>query len=558
MPGISPTTPTDLAARVRSWLDEDPDPATRAELQALIDTGDTGELAARFDGRLEFGTAGLRGALGAGPQRMNEVVVMRAAAGLASYLVANGHAGGLVVVGFDARTNSDVFARDSAEVFAGYGFRPVLFDRPLPTPLVPFAIRHLGAVAGVVVTASHNPAADNGYKVYLGDGSQIVPPADVGISVAIDAVGPLASIPRAEPTQNIGTDEIVAAYLARQRDLLTELGTADAQARAAIRIVYTPLHGVGGGTVATLATEAGFAPFAVPSAQAEPDPAFPTVAFPNPEEPGALDLALALAAGTGADLVLANDPDADRCAVAVPDVKGWRMLRGDEVGVLLGRHLLTRRPGGVFTASIVSSSMLGALAAQAGADYAETLTGFKWIGRVPGLAFGYEEALGYCLDPEYVADKDGMSALLVLADLAAAAKAHGRTLLDDLDAGALAVGVHATDQVSVRLADPSAIADLMRRLRSAPPIRLGGADVHSVDDLAAPPAGGLPPTDGLRLHLRGGGRVIVRPSGTEPKVKAYLEVVEAPAADVDAARARAADRLSALRADVAGLLQGPC
>ena len=551
---MSPQIPADLAARVRTWLDEDPDPATRAELQALIDTGDTDELAARFDGRLEFGTAGLRGALGAGPQRMNEVVVLRAAAGLASYLVANGKVGGTVVVGFDARTNSDVFARDSAEVFAGYGLRPVLFDRPLPTPLVPFAIRHLGADAGVMVTASHNPAADNGYKVYLGDGSQIVPPADVEISAAIDAIGPLADVPRVTATGNAGTDEIVAAYLARQQDLLAELATADAAARAAIRIVYTPLHGVGGGTVAALASDAGFAPFAVPSAQAEPDPAFPTVAFPNPEEPGALDLALALAVETDADLVLANDPDADRCAVAVPEAAGWRMLRGDEVGVLLGRHLLARRPGGVFAASIVSSSMLGALAADAGADYAETLTGFKWIGRVPGLAFGYEEALGYCLDPAYVADKDGMSALLVLADLAAAAKAHGRTLLDDLAAAALVVGVHATDQVSVRLADPNAIADLMRRLRSAPPTGLGGAEVLSVDDLAAPAVGGLPPTDGLRLQLRGGGRVIVRPSGTEPKVKAYLEVVEAPDADLDAASARAADRLSALRSDVTGLL----
>jgi len=544
----------ELADRVRAWLDEDPDPATRAELQALIDGGDTAELAARFDGRLEFGTAGLRGALGAGPQRMNEVVVLRAAAGLASYLVDNGHAGGLVVVGFDARTNSDVFARDSAEVFAGYGLRPVLFDRPLPTPLVPFAIRHLGAVAGVVVTASHNPAADNGYKVYLGDGSQIVPPADAAISDAIDAIGPLAGIPRVVTAKDARTDEVVAAYLARLQDLLAELGTADPAARAGIRIAYTPLHGVGADTVATLAAEAGFAPFAVPPAQAEPDPSFPTVAFPNPEEAGALDLTLALATEIRADLVLANDPDADRCAVAVPDGAGWRMLRGDEVGVLLGRHLLGRRAGGVFAASIVSSSMLGALAGVAGAAYAETLTGFKWIGRVPGLAFGYEEALGYCLDPAYVADKDGMSALLVLADLAAAAKAAGRTLLDDLDAAAGVVGVHATDQVSLRLSDPSAIAALMDRLRSMPPQRLGGADVVGVDDLAAPPAGGLPPTDGLRLHLHGGGRVIVRPSGTEPKVKAYLEAVEAPDADLDAGRARAADRLAALRSDVADLL----
>jgi phosphomannomutase len=546
----------DLDARVQSWLAEDPDPTTRAELQALIDAGDTDELAARFDGRLEFGTAGLRGALGAGPQRMNEVVVLRAAAGLAGYLVAHGHVGGLVVVGFDARTNSDVFARDSAEVFAGAGLRPVLLDRPLPTPFVPFAIRHLGAVAGVVVTASHNPAADNGYKVYLGDGSQIVPPADAGISAAIDAVGALADIPRAAPAGEDRTDELVAAYRAVQRDLLTELGTADAAARAAIRVVYTPLHGVGADTVAALAADAGFAPFAVPPTQAVPDPTFPTVAFPNPEEPGALDLALTLAADTGADVVLANDPDADRCAVAVPDGAGWRVLRGDEVGVLLGRHLLERRPAGVFAASIVSSSMLGALAAAAGATYAETLTGFKWIGRVPGLAFGYEEALGYCLDPVHVPDKDGMSALLVLADLAAAAKSRGATLLDDLDAAANAVGVHATDQVSVRSADPGVIADLMHRLRAAPPTRLGGADVRAVDDLAAPGDGGLPPTDGLRLHLAGGGRVIVRPSGTEPKVKAYLEVVEDPDADLSAARARAAGRLAALRGDVAGLLGG--
>lgn len=554
MPLTSPEAAAALAERVRSWLAEDPDPVTRAELQALIDDGDTDELAARFDGRLEFGTAGLRGALGCGPQRMNEVVVLRAAAGLASYLLAQGHAGGKVVVGFDARINSDVFARDSAEVFAGHGLRPVLFDRPLPTPLVPFAIRHLGAVAGVVVTASHNPAADNGYKVYLGDGSQIVPPADVDISAAIDAVGPLAGIARgASGTDNL-TDEVVAAYVARQRDLLAELGTADAAARAGIHVVYTPLHGVGGDTVATLVAEAGFAPFAVPPAQAQPDPTFPTVAFPNPEEPGALDLALAMAVATGADLVLANDPDADRCAVAVPEAGGWRVLRGDEVGVLLGAHLLTRRASMVFAASIVSSSMLGALAGSVDASYVETLTGFKWIGRVPGLGFGYEEALGYCLDPAFVADKDGMSALLVLADLAATAKARGRTVLDDLNDASLAVGVHATDQVSLRLPDPTAIGDLMRRLRTNPPGQLGGADVIGVDDLATPPADGLPSTDGLRLILRGGGRVIVRPSGTEPKVKAYLEVVEEPDPDLAAAGARAADRLSSLRSDVADLL----
>ena len=549
------SAPDALEATVRAWLAEDPDAATRAELEGLLAAGDFGELADRFDGRLEFGTAGLRGALGGGPQRMNQVVVLRAAAGLADYLLAHGHAGGTVVIGYDARHNSETFARGSAEVFAGHGLRPVLFSRPLPTPLVPFAIRRLGAVAGVVVTASHNPAADNGYKVYLGDASQIVPPADGEISAAIDAVGPLADVPRAAAgPDDASTATIVAAYADRQRHLLQELGTADPAARAALRVVYTPLHGVGGVTVRALAEAAGFAPFAIPPAQADPDPTFPTVAFPNPEEPGALDLALALAGEVGADVVLANDPDADRCAMAVPTPTGWRVLRGDEVGVLLGRHLLQRRPDGVFAASIVSSSMLGALVERGGGDYVETLTGFKWIGRVEGLAFGYEEALGYCLDPEVVPDKDGMSALLVLADLAAAAHAGGRSLLDELDEAAREVGVHATDQVSVRLSDPARITALMHRLRTDPPTRLGDVTVEGIDDLAEPPPGGLPPTDGLRLRLSDGGRVVVRPSGTEPKVKAYLEVVEPSGDDVRTARTRAGEALRSLHDAVAELM----
>lgn len=546
-----------LLDEARAWLAEDPDPATRAELEAVLASVEAGDAAAladladRFSGPLEFGTAGLRGALGAGPNRMNRVVVLRAAAGLAAYLRANGARGeDSVVIGYDARRNSDVFARDTAEVMTGAGLRAHVLPRPLPTPLLAYAVRELGSVAGVMVTASHNPPADNGYKVYLGDGCQIVPPADADIAARIAAVGALADVPRGTGG-TVLDDSLVDRYLDTVAELAGD-GPRD------LVTVYTPLHGVGGVPVVQVLETAGFDAPHVVEAQEEPDGAFPTVAFPNPEEPGALDLALELAARVNADLVVANDPDADRCAAAVPvpgaTEGGWRMLRGDEVGALLASHLLARGATGVYACSIVSSSLLGKLAAAAGQPYVETLTGFKWIGRLEGLAFGYEEALGYCVDPTSVRDKDGVSALLLLCELAAALKAEGRTLLDALDDIARTHGLHATDQLSVRVTDLGIIAAAMERLRATPPTELGGLAVLEAEDLAVGSAA-LPSTDGLRYRLADGARVIVRPSGTEPKIKCYLEVVVPvePTADgepardaVDAARIVAATRLDAL------------
>jgi len=548
---MSTSAATDvLLERARAWWADDPDDITRAELAQVIADVEAGadvtDLADRFDGTLEFGTAGLRGAVGAGPNRMNRAVVTRAAAGLAAYLKEQG-ASGPIVVGYDARHRSDDFARDTAEVMTAAGFKVWVLPRPLPTPVLAFSIRELGCAAGVMVTASHNPPQDNGYKVYLGDGSQIVPPADSGIAAKIAAVGRLADVPRGSAGDVLG-EHLVDRYLDTVAELAQD-GPRD------LDIVYTPLHGVGGTSAVQVLETAGFSAPRVVAEQEQPDPDFPTVPFPNPEEPGAMDLAMALAEQHGADLVVANDPDADRCAAAVPTGHGWRMLRGDEVGALLASHLLARGRTGTFAASIVSSSLLGKMAAAAGQPYVETLTGFKWIGRVEGLTFGYEEALGYCVDPEHVRDKDGVSALLLLCELAAETKAAGRTLVDVLDDLAVAHGLHATDQVSVRVADLSLITQAMERLRASPPAALGGLAVESVDDLSEGSAS-LPSTDGLRYHLADGARVIVRPSGTEPKLKAYLEVV-VPVdgeAGVDAARISAAARLDALGADTIAAL----
>ena len=536
-------------AAARAWLRDDPDPDTRAELTAILAAGDGEALAARFGSRLEFGTAGLRGELGAGPNRMNRVTVQRAAAGLAAYLTAR-DPGGRVVIGYDARHKSDLFARDSADVLRGAGLDALMLPRPLPTPVLAYAIRRLGCVAGVMVTASHNPARDNGYKVYLGDGRQIVPPADAGISAAIDQVASIAGLPR-DPAWTRLDETIVDDYVDRAAALVDPASPRD------LRIAYTPLHGVGRRTFVTAFDRAGFPrPFVVP-AQAEPDPDFPTVSFPNPEEPGALDLAIATAAEHGADLVVANDPDADRCAVAIP-VAGsgeYRMLSGDEVGALLALHILRReRPQGTFAASIVSGTLLHRIADSARVPYAETLTGFKWLSRVPGLRYAYEEALGYCVDPAAVADKDGITAALAVCELAAALAADGRGLADLLDDLAIQHGLHATGQLSVRT---RAAGDLLQRLLARPPATLGEVAVESVDDLSAGAEGGLPPTPGIRFRLADGSRVVVRPSGTEPKLKCYLEVV-VPVPDgragLPAARAAAAGRLAALRADLASRL----
>ncbi|CBG70563.1 putative phosphomannomutase [Streptomyces scabiei 87.22] len=534
----------DLIARAKAWLAEDPDPETRAELGALIDAADTAELTAHFSGTLQFGTAGLRGELGAGPMRMNRSVVIRAAAGLAAYLNQQGAGGGLVVIGYDARHKSADFARDTAAVMTGAGLRAAVLPRPLPTPVLAFAIRHLGAVAGVEVTASHNPPRDNGYKVYLGDGSQIVPPADAGIAAEIDAVRSLDDVPRPDAGWDTLDDSVLDAYLAR-----TDAVLSPGSPRAA-RTVYTAMHGVGKDTLLAAFARAGFPEPVLVAEQAEPDPDFPTVAFPNPEEPGAMDLAFAKARETDPDLIVANDPDADRCAAAVRDGADWRMLRGDEVGALLASHLVARGVQGTFAESIVSSSLLGRIAEKAGLPYEETLTGFKWIARVEGLRYGYEEALGYCVDPEGVRDKDGITAALLITELASRLKEEGRTLLDLLDDIAVEHGLHATDQLSVRVEDLSVIARAMERLRERPPTALAGLTVTTAEDLTRG-TDRLPPTDGLRYTLDGA-RVIVRPSGTEPKLKCYLEVV-VPVADhagLPAARAKATDLLAGIKRDL--------
>ncbi|MET9895450.1 phospho-sugar mutase [Streptomyces sp. NPDC006465] len=534
----------ELIARAKAWLAEDPDAETRDELAKLIEAGDVTELAARFSGTLQFGTAGLRGELGAGPMRMNRSVVIRAAAGLAAYLSAKGQTGGLVVIGYDARHKSADFARDTAAVMIGAGLRAAVLPRPLPTPVLAYAIRHLGAVAGVEVTASHNPPRDNGYKVYLGDGSQIVPPADAEIAAEIDAVRALADVPRPDSGWETLGEEVLDAYLAR-----TDAVLAEGSPRTA-RTVYTAMHGVGKDVLLAAFARAGFPEPVLVAEQAEPDPDFPTVAFPNPEEPGAMDLAFAAARAAEPDLIVANDPDADRCAVAVKDGADWRMLRGDEVGALLAEHLVRRGARGVFAESIVSSSLLGRIAEGAGLPYEETLTGFKWIARVEGLRYGYEEALGYCVDPDGVRDKDGITAALLITELASELKERGRTLLDLLDDIAVAYGLHATDQLSVRVEDLSVIANAMRRLREQPPTELAGLAITKAEDLTKG-TDTLPPTDGLRYTLDGA-RVIVRPSGTEPKLKCYLEVV-VPVGDhagLPAAHAKAAELLTAIKRDL--------
>lgn len=544
--------PTVLEA-ARAWAADDPDPVTAAELDAIITAADGGDreaaedLADRMSGLLEFGTAGLRGALGAGPNRMNRSVVIRAAAGLTAYLKSLSDSP-FVVVGFDARTNSDVFARDTCAVVVGAGGRAALMPRTLPTPVLAYAVRALGADAGVMVTASHNPPQDNGYKVYVGDGSQIVPPVDSMIADQIGRIERVAEVPLADGGWEVVEESVITDYVRDAASVVAPTAPRD------LTVVHTAMHGVGTETIRAAFASAGFAEPISVVAQAEPDPMFPTVSFPNPEEPGAMDLALELAEQTGPDLVIANDPDADRCAAAVAGPGGWRMLRGDEVGALLGSHVIARGvpEGGVLANSIVSSRMLATMARAAGVSHEETLTGFKWIGRVPGLAYGYEEALGYCVDPDHVKDKDGVTAALMLAELAATEKAAGRDLTDRLDDLAREHGVHATDAFSIRVEDLSIIGRIMERLRADPPASVAGVEVSRLDDLALGD-GGLPPTEGLRWYLTDASRIIVRPSGTEPKLKVYLEVIEPVTGDdLRGARERAASRLTALRAAYEG------
>ncbi|MBI4900119.1 MAG: phospho-sugar mutase [Actinobacteria bacterium] len=536
-----------------AWRAQDPDPDTVARLDGLVEAAQAGdesarsELVAAFAGPLGFGTAGLRGPLGPGPARMNRVVVTQAAAGFGRWLVAAGHQGGRVIVGYDARYKSAEFARDTAEILAAQGFAPLLVAEPTPTPVVAFGIQHYACVAGIVVTASHNPANDNGYKVYLGDGSQIVPPTDAEIAYQIAAVAerPVSELPRSTSYEVLG-DALVGAYVAHAATLVPE--TAPRQ----VRWVYTAMHGVGARVLEAAASSVRFPAPAVVEAQHDPDPAFPTVPFPNPEEPGAIDLALALASEKDVDVVVANDPDADRCAAAAVVDGTWRMLTGDELGTLLADDALGRGVEGVYASSIVSSSLLQRLADAYGQPYRSTLTGFKWIGRVPGLAFGYEEAIGYCCDPAAVPDKDGITAGLRLLALTARLRARGLTLADRLDQIARTYGLYTTAQLYVRVEDLSLIADAMSRLRENPPSTLLDERLTVTDLLTG---GDRPPTDGVRLEgdtLR----VVVRPSGTEPKLKAYLEVRQAPEAsqDVAAARAVAADRIARLRDEMSAAL----
>lgn len=609
---LSPNSPgqpgsgTHLLEAVRSWIAQDPDAETRQELEKLVATATdpsagekaaqaaVADLAQRFSGTLQFGTAGLRAELGAGPMRMNRVVVQRAAAGVAAHVleVAGGDADRAprAVIGFDARKNSQVFAQDTAAVFTAAGLETLIMPRPLPTPVLAWAVREYDAEVGVMVTASHNPAADNGYKIYLGGraveengrGCQIVPPHDSQIAAHIDAVGDLRQLPVVQDGWTVLPYLVESHYL----DAIVPGGTggtresasnpvppgatpspaAAARAPSSPKIVLTAMHGVGGPTTVEALARAGFTDVHPVRPQHTPDPTFPTVAFPNPEEPGALDLAFELAREVGADLIIANDPDADRCAVAVPDahhpasVDGWRMLRGDEVGVLLGLAALRDHaggPGAVVANSIVSSRWLGRMAAAAGVEHRETLTGFKWITRQPGIIYGYEEALGYCVQPETVRDKDGISAAVAVARLAQQAAERERSLTDELASLAVEHGLFTTDQLSIRVSDLSLIPQMMTTLREHTPTELAGSPVVEVRDLANPPADSpLPPTDGLLLLTADDTRVIVRPSGTEPKLKCYLETVTevGDVVNLPEARTESTKRLSAVSAQLQALL----
>ena len=543
---------SELLAAARAWHDQDPDATTKAQLESTLVAAEAADPAALalledwFGSRLAFGTAGLRGELGPGPNRMNRVLVTQAAAGLAAFLL-HREPDPSIVIGYDARDNSEVFARDTAVIMAGAGVRTTLLPRHLPTPVLAFAVRHLGASAGVMVTASHNPARDNGYKVYLGGldhGSQIVPPSDAEIAEAIDriALAPIAELPRS--TDFVVAEESVVDEYVR---LTAQLGNAPTP----LRIAYTPLHGVGWEVASAVLDAAGFGTPEVVVEQRDPDPAFPTVAFPNPEEPGAMDLVMALGASSGADIVVANDPDADRFAVAIPTASGWRRLSGNEVGWILGWRAARRASvDGVLVASIVSSPALREVASRFHLAHVETLTGFKWISRVPGIEYGYEEALGYLVDPAKVLDKDGISAAVDFLSLASELKAAGTTVEQHLLDFAAEFGGFASGQISLRVDDLSDIGRMMAALRATPPSHIGSLEVASIDDFID----GFeqyPPGDILRIHLAIGARVIVRPSGTEPKLKVYLDASSTEgdgAARIAAAEAVIADLDAGMRA----------
>ena len=512
-----------LVAEVQAWIADDPDPITASQLQQWLDTNNEGELRTSFNGFLQFGTAGLRGPNRPGPSGMNRAVVGRTAAGIVAYMCERNLTS--VVIGRDARYGSEDYTFETAEIMSGAGMKVFVLPRPLPTPVLAFATNELGCDVGIMVTASHNPPQDNGYKVYLGGtvdgieyrGSQIVSPTDVSIAHKIDAITSLKEQPRAKVWTVLG-EEIIEKYIECTASLATTPGT--------LKIVYTAMHGVGTETLQRVFQKAGYPSPILVAAQAAPDPDFPTVAFPNPEEPGAIDLALETAKTFDADLVIANDPDADRCAAAVKDpVTGWRMLRGDELGAILGESIARKSSDGIFANSIVSSSILKKIAGHYNLEFKETLTGFKWLAKVKGLTFGYEEALGYAVDAKTVNDKDGISAAITVAQIATDLATDGKTLLDLLDEIWARHGFHATEQISIRLSDLSKVDVILGRLRNNPPQNIAGRVVTSIDDLATP-TDGLPPTDGLRIWLDGGVRIIIRPSGTEAKMKCYIEVIE--------------------------------
>jgi len=562
---------TSLLATAEAWLAQDPDDETRAELAGLVerarvsDDVAVAELHDRFDTRLQFGTAGLRGRIEAGSNRMNRVLVSQAAAGLAAYLLEQAPEGVTpsVVIGYDGRKNSAVFASDTAELMAGAGVRAILLPRLLPTPVLAFAVRFFDASAGVMVTASHNPPADNGYKVYLGGehhGSQIVSPADAAIAAHIGRIAETAlvqDLPRSDGFEIAGED-VVDAYVAETA------AVAPAPAGSQLRVVYTAMHGVGWETTRRVLETAGYPAPELVTEQIDPDPTFRTVSFPNPEEPGALDLSFATARAVGADIIIANDPDADRLAIAIPDdaaPSGFRRLTGNEVGLLLGWRAAQAAsaafdgdaaPEGTLACSIVSSPALRIVAEAHGLEFRETLTGFKWISRTPGMIFGFEEALGYLVNPGTVRDKDGISAAVAFLGLATASAQAGESVAGLLDRFADTFGSFGSDQISIRYAELSRIGEVMSGLRALPPTELAGARVTRIDDLADG-FEALPPSDVLRVWLDDGTRVMIRPSGTEPKLKVYVDV---QSADGDAAEraATVTARLAALRTDLTALV----
>jgi phosphomannomutase len=535
-----------LKNEVENWIADDPDPVTASALQTLLDAGDEASLRIYFNGVLQFGTAGLRGPNGPGPSCMNRAVVGRTAAGIAQYMKKRVLT--RVVIGRDARHGSYEYAMESAEIFSGAGCEVFILPKALPTPVLAYATKALRADIGIMVTASHNPPADNGYKVYVGptaDGvsyacSQIINPTDGFIADEIAAITKLSTQPRGTQWEVV-EERVIDEYISRTATLGKKPG--------ALRIVYTAMHGVGTATISEVFKKAGFPDLILVREQAEPDPDFPTVAFPNPEEPGAIDLALATARSQNADLVIANDPDADRCAAAIKDRDGqWRMLRGDELGVIFGEWIARSAPTGTFGNSIVSSSILKKISAHYGIDFREVLTGFKWLAKIENLSFGYEEAIGYAVDSQTVNDKDGISAAIFLAQIATTLAEDGRDLNDLLDEVWARHGFHGTEQISIRVSDMKAITVLLAGLRNNPPQIIAGRAVESIDDLAAP-RDGLPPTDGLRIWLSGGVRIIIRPSGTEAKLKCYVEVITA---DSDSAEKVLADLRGPLREFLGG------